>query len=61
MDTRYVPLLMALGNIIGAILFWTLHSWEGFQQAESLANDNSNRSYLWLHLIVGLPLPVQVF
>lgn len=29
-DTRYVPLLMALGNIIGAVLFWTLHSWEKF-------------------------------
>lgn len=29
-DTRYVPLLMALGNVIGGLLFWTLHSWEKF-------------------------------
>ncbi len=27
--TRYVPLVMAVGNIIGAVAFWTLHSWEG--------------------------------
>lgn len=26
--TRYVPLILAAGNIIGAVLFWTLHSWE---------------------------------
>ncbi len=27
-ETRYIPLLIALGNIVGAITFWTLHSWE---------------------------------
>ncbi len=43
-STRYVPLLMALGNIIGAALFWTLHSWEGFL----------NKQKLWLMLIMTL-------
>lgn len=28
--TRSVPLVLALGNIIGALLFWTLPSWERF-------------------------------
>lgn len=28
--TRYVPLLMAAGNMVGAAMFWTLHSWEKF-------------------------------
>jgi MFS family permease len=28
--TRYVPVLMAVGNVAGAILFWTLHAWENF-------------------------------
>lgn len=27
-ETRAVPLLLAAGNIVGAALFWTLHSWE---------------------------------
>ena len=27
-STRWVPLLMAAGNILGATMFWTLHSWE---------------------------------
>ena len=27
-STRYVPLMMAFGNVIGAVSFWTLHSWE---------------------------------
>ena len=26
--TRAIPIIMALGNLIGAALFWTLHSWE---------------------------------
>lgn len=34
--TRYVPLLMGLGNIIGAVLFWTLHSWEKFLDKHKL-------------------------
>jgi MFS family permease len=27
-ETRWVPIMLAIGNIIGAWLFWTLHSWE---------------------------------
>lgn len=26
--TRFIPILMAIGNLLGAYLFWTLHSWE---------------------------------
>ena len=29
-DTRWVPVLMAAGNVLGATMFWTLHSWEWF-------------------------------
>lgn len=43
-STRYVPILMALGNIIGAGLFWTLHSWEGFL----------NKQKLWLMLLMTI-------
>jgi MFS family permease len=27
-STRWVPIMMAIGNTIGALLFWSLHSWE---------------------------------
>lgn len=36
-ETRYVPLMMALGNIIGAYLFWTLHAWENTLNRHKLA------------------------
>ncbi len=29
-NARYVPLLLAAGNVIGAITFWYLHKWENF-------------------------------
>lgn len=35
-ETRYVPLLLALGNIIGAVLFWTLHSYDSFLDKNKL-------------------------
>lgn len=25
---RFIPLLLAASNVVGAVLFWTLHSWE---------------------------------
>lgn len=28
--TRWVPIFMAVGNLLGAALFWTLSSWEGW-------------------------------
>ena len=27
---RIVPIMMAIGNVIGAILFWSLHKWDTF-------------------------------
>ena len=29
-EARYVALMLAAGNVAGALLFWTLHSWETF-------------------------------
>lgn len=27
-SVRFVPIMMAIGNTVGAFLFWTLHAWE---------------------------------
>lgn len=34
--TRWVPIFMAMGNLFGAALFWTLHSWEGWLDKNKL-------------------------
>jgi hypothetical protein len=36
-STRLVPVLMAGGNLLGAISFWTLHSWEKYLDRYKLA------------------------
>lgn len=36
-DTRWVPIMLAAGNIVGAVLFWTLHSWDDFLEKHRIS------------------------